>query len=132
MYEVQSDMNLAYQIGLCRIAMAVDQFCDQVRANPEVEEPFAANADWGDYKARMTYFWWVALGGDPIGEFNIEIALKQGRAGQDVEMLRSWMSLFRESAMSVMSKELAEAWMLNVLHLGHAIQVKDRTLGSRN
>ncbi|HTV57700.1 MAG TPA: hypothetical protein VMD77_02200 [Candidatus Baltobacteraceae bacterium] len=132
MYEVQRNANLAYQIGLCRIAMAVDQFCDQVRANPDVEEPFDANADWGDHKARMTYFWWVALGGDPIGEFNLEIALKQGRAGQDVEMLSKWLNLFRESARSVMGKELAEAWMQNVLHLGYAIQVKDKTLASRN
>ena len=124
--------SLAHTIGLCKIAIVVDRLCEEMKANPQIVHPFQITGDWGENRARITYFWWVALGGTPVERLKVDVDLRHDKPGKDAEELREWVELFRRAADTVVKPELAEAWMLNVLHMGHAIEVKDAELAGRN
>jgi hemoglobin len=103
--------SLAYQLGVCRIALVVDRFYSQMQAHPTLREPFAVRGHWGDCRARLTYFWWVTLGGNKIPDHDFEMVPSCVRAGLNSEMMREWTTLFRQVARSVVGEQLANAWM---------------------
>jgi len=114
---------LAHEIGLHRIAMVVNQFHSQIQAHPKLEDPFGVVGEWGDHRARLTYFWWVALGGKPLRDINFDMFPKHTRAGFDADLFRDWMTLFRQAALSVVGKELTAAWMEKVEGLGRRLLI---------
>jgi hypothetical protein len=54
--------HLAYLIGLCRIALVVDQVQHNMRSHHALAKLFRFGAP-PDQRARLTYFWWIVLGG---------------------------------------------------------------------
>jgi hemoglobin len=119
----QKDRILAHEIGLYRIAMVVDQFYGQIQARASVEEPFDVVGDWGAHRARLTYFWWVALGGKGLHVVDLDVVARQAQAGISAEHFEDWMTLFRQVALPVIGKELTTAWMERAERLGRRLLV---------
>jgi truncated hemoglobin YjbI len=117
----QNNEILAHSIGLSRIAMVVDKFYDQVQADPKLVEPLGVVGDWGSHKARLTYFWWVMLGGRSVREVSFQVVRKPAKPGFSPELLRHWVALFRQAALSVVGSELTEAWMDRVSRLSQTL-----------
>lgn len=108
---VQLESNLAFEIGLCRIATVVDRFYDELNIRPDLTEPFRRVGGWAQHKAHMTYFWWVALGGNPGSEEHVKMIDRQCREGFDSMSLDAWMQLFKKVVLADVKKDLAEAWI---------------------
>ncbi len=121
----ESDISLAHAIGLCRIATVVDQFCDEIASRPGLEEPFRVIGNCPDQKARLTYFWWVTLGGEASQGMECVLVPKQIRAGLAGKLMGEWTALFRRSVRSVVDHELAEAWIERAARLGQSLHASN-------
>jgi hemoglobin len=111
MRPVQLESNLAFEIGLCRVATVVDRFYDELSDRSDLTEPFRKVGGWQQHKARMTYFWWVALGGNPGSEEHLKMIDRQRRDGFNSKSLDAWMRLFSDVVFANVDQVLAEAWM---------------------
>jgi len=111
MGELPQNRNLAYDIGLCRIALVVDRVHRQVKTHPVLAEIFHLGGDWGDGRARLTYFWWVVLGGNKLRAIDLELIAKDVHDGINPDLLKEWFILFHNSAVPVIGEELTRAWM---------------------
>lgn len=125
MNTIQDKTILAHSIGLCRIAVVVDKFCDLVQAHPTLAEPFRVLGDWGDRKALLTYFWWVTLGGKRTGDVHFAVIPKHAGAGFNAELLQNWATSFRQVVLSVVGKELTDAWMEKASRLGRKLLISN-------
>jgi hemoglobin len=108
---------LAHEIGLCRIAMVVDKFCREMETRTVLREHFGTGGDWGSYRARLTHFWWVALGGKGLRTVSFDMF------PIEAELSGDWIILFRQAALSIVGKELTEAWMREVEQLGRRLRI---------
>lgn len=108
---VQLEPNLAFEIGLRRIATVVDSFYCQMMVRSDLKEPFCRVGTWAEHKARMTYFWWVALGGNPGSEEHLRLIDHQREDGFDSGALDGWMQLFAKVVHANLKRGLAEAWI---------------------
>jgi hemoglobin len=127
----ESDISLAHAIGICRIATVVDQFCDEIASHPSVEEPFRVVGNCPDQKARLTYFWWVTLGGAAYQGMQCDLVPKHIRAGFKGKLMGEWTALFRRVVYSVVDRQLAEAWIERAARLGQSLQAVDDYRGAR-
>ena len=116
---------LAHEIGLCRIAKVVDEFYSRVQKHPTLQEPFRVVGNWGDHRARLTYFWWMVLGGKGLGSLHLDVVSKHVRAGFTVELLSDWLTLFREVVHSIVPRDMASAWMDRATRLGKTLVIKN-------
>jgi hemoglobin len=114
---------LAHEIGLCRIAKVVNEFYSRVQQHPTLQEPFRVVGDWGDHRARLTYFWWTVLGGKGLGSLHFNVVPKHVRAGFTVELLSDWLTLFREVVYSIVPRDMAGAWMDRATRLGKSLVI---------
>jgi hemoglobin len=126
----ESDISLAHAIGLCRIAKVVDQFCDEIASHPDLEEPFRVIGNCPDRKARLTYFWWVTLGGKTSRGMQCDLVPKHIRAGFAGKLMGEWTTLFRRVACSVLDRQLAEAWIERAARLGQSLQTSNGHRGT--
>jgi truncated hemoglobin YjbI len=62
MTDLRHGTTLAHEIGLDRIASVVDTVFNQMKNQPAFASIFNVSETHDDDKARLTYFWWVALG----------------------------------------------------------------------
>ncbi|HUN60674.1 MAG TPA: hypothetical protein VMU53_01730 [Candidatus Sulfotelmatobacter sp.] len=111
MSNVRQNKNLAYEIGLCRIAMVVDRVHREMTKHEGLAKFFPAPADWGDRRARLTYFWWVVLGGNKLRAVDLQVIPLDLRAGASEELLKDWLTVFRRAARPILGEELTRAWM---------------------
>ena len=58
--------NLAHEIGLCRIALVVEQVHRNMQRHHALANLFHLLNGNADQRACLTYFWWVVLGGNPL------------------------------------------------------------------
>jgi hemoglobin len=121
----QQNKTLAHEIGLCRIATVVNHFYAQTRTQPILVEPFGVAGTWGDQRARLTYFWWVALGGRPLHAVDFNLVPKHVPAHVNSDQFKGWMSLFRQVALPIIGEELTRAWMEKAERLGRRLLVID-------
>lgn len=112
--------SLAHEIGLRRIALVVDKLCNRLEANPELAEFFRIEGTPLGDRARLTYLWWVALGGHALPEVKLGVELSRLEAEPDFRMLREWINLFHHIAASLIEEELADSWMEEVSGLIYA------------
>lgn len=61
---IQVNRSLAYEIGLRRIALVVDQQHRKLKQHPALGEIVTTGRSHEEERARLTYFWWVILGGN--------------------------------------------------------------------
>ena len=95
--------NLAYEIGLCRIAAVVDHVDRQIRHHGTLVEFLSFKHK--DRRAALTYFWWVVLGGHPLHRTGLPGEHISGKA------LRDWIAVFPRTALPVIGEDLTRAWM---------------------
>jgi truncated hemoglobin YjbI len=119
------DRILAHEIGLCRIAQVVDQFHSQAKTHPVLAELFDGTGNWGDKRARLTYFWWVMLGGKTLRAAGFDVFPEQGRASVNCDLLGDWLALFHQVALPIIGEELTRAWMEKAERLGDRLLIFD-------
>jgi truncated hemoglobin YjbI len=105
---------LAYQVGLCRIALVVDGVHRQMKTHPTFVGIFESRGDEGQQRARLTYFWWVVLGGNKLRDMDWEVIAEFARAATSPELLEDWLAMFQGAALPIIGEELAHAWTQRV------------------
>jgi hypothetical protein len=80
-------------------------------ADPLAAELFGVSGNWGDRRARLTYFWWVVFGGKRLGTVEFEAVLARVHTRFSPDVLEEWMNLFRHVAVPVIGDELTRAWV---------------------
>jgi hypothetical protein len=131
MKNLRRNRNLAHEIGLCRIAMVVDRLCGQIQTHPVLREHFGVVGDWGSYRARLTYFWWIVLGGKGLRTISFDAVPTEAQAGLDTDLSRDWIVLFRQVAFSIVGEELTEAWIQEVEQLRRRLGIADNDSSSK-
>ena len=126
MSNLPQNRSLAYEIGLCRIAMVVDQVHRQMKTHHVLAELFHVRGDWGSRRARLTYFWWVVLGGNKLRAIDLELIPKDVRTGITPELLRDWLALFRQAALPIIGGEFTSAWMGKAERLARKFLITDK------
>jgi len=110
MVDVRQNRNLALQIGLYRIALIVNAVLNEMKTQPAFATLFNVSQSHGDEKACLTYFWWIALGGNKLSDLDSEVIRGCERMGISSSLLRKWLALFRQSALPIIGAELTDAW----------------------
>ncbi|MGD0429370.1 MAG: hypothetical protein ABSC10_21905 [Candidatus Acidiferrales bacterium] len=118
MIRPEQSRSLAHEIGICRIAMVIDQMHVQLRTHRTLGELSYGTADWGSERARLTYFWWVALGGQRLRTADCDLIPGRVRASLTPELLEDWLTLFRRAALPMIGAQLTDAWMSRTERLG--------------
>jgi truncated hemoglobin YjbI len=109
MNSLEQNTNLAYQIGLRRIALVVDQIHHQMRSQHTLAELFRLGAH-RDQRARLSYFWWVVLGGNELRCSDLNLLPSELRSLITPELFREWLGLFRHTARPIIGEDLTRAW----------------------
>jgi hemoglobin len=130
METTQSETKLAYRIGKWRIAAVVDKFYDRIQTHETLAAPFREIEDWPSHKDRLTYFWWIALGGAKDRIVNFDVVPKHRRVGFNDSLLEDWLALFREVVHSTLECGLAEAWMERVSFVGRRLLIANQKVAS--
>ncbi|MGB2623135.1 MAG: hypothetical protein WA857_18975 [Candidatus Acidiferrum sp.] len=115
--------NLAHEIGLDCIALVVDALHEQMKTRPEFARLFNVSGTDGDQNARLTYFWWVALGGNKLSDLEWKVIRENAQVGVSPSVLRDWLELFRKTALPIIGAESTGAWMLRAAQLGRKFLV---------
>jgi truncated hemoglobin YjbI len=121
MTSAQLNRNLAHEIGLCRIALIVDRFKERVPSHPQTDELFGVPGNWGDHRARLTYFWWVLLGGKRLKTVEFAAIPKPIRDRLAPAVLDEWIGVFRDAAVPVIGEDLTRAWIQKVQRLSRQL-----------
>ena len=109
---------LAEQIGWDQIHLVVDRFYSSVQTHPTLATPFARVQDWPKHKERLTYFWWVVLGGARTRQEQYEPIPKHFAAGFSPELLADWLVLFTATVEELVPGELAGEWLALARKIG--------------
>jgi len=112
MADFRQSKNLAREIGLYRIALVVQALHEQTKTDPAFARLFNVGETACDQKARLTYFWWVVLGGSKLSDLDWKVIRENPQAGVSLRIFRDWLELFRITALPIIGAELTGAWML--------------------
>lgn len=118
MADLRRSKNLAYEIGLYRVALVVNAVFDQMKIQPTSATLFEASETSDGENACLTYFWWVTLGGNKLSEPDLVIQ-RCSCMGIRSTLFKEWLAEFRKTAVPIIGAELADAWMLRAMHLAH-------------
>jgi truncated hemoglobin YjbI len=124
MTHLRQNKNLAYQISLCRIALVVDAVHRQMQTQQMLAEPFDINGDNGEQRARLTYFWWVVLGGNKLRDIDWEVR-GDSRTGISPELLKNWIVVFRQAALPILGREFTEGWIQKAEQAARELLITD-------
>ena len=113
------------------IAAVVDNFYDQVTRHPTLKVPFSSVADWPHHKDRLTYFWWVVLGGDKFRKETYEPVPKHFKAGFSEELLGDWLLLFEATVKNFVPEPFASAWVSRAQQVGAGLLLANQSYGAR-
>jgi truncated hemoglobin YjbI len=122
---------LAAEIGWDRIATVVDAFYDQVAVHPALQHPFAIVKDWPHHKDRLTYFWWVVLGGEKFRRETYEPVPKHFRAGFNEALLSDWLALFQATVQRIVPEPLAALWAERAKQVGAGLVIANKSYANR-
>lgn len=125
MSDLRQKRNLAYEIGLCRIALVVDQVHRQIKTHHLLAKIFRLSHNEGEQRARLTYFWWVVLGGNRLRAVDLQVIPRDVLAGINPELLRDWFSVFCQAAVPIPGEEFTRAWMAKAEQLSRKLRITD-------
>jgi truncated hemoglobin YjbI len=117
---LEHNTNLAYQIGLRRIALVVDQIHRQMRSHRTLGKLFHLG-DHPDQRALLTYFWWTVLGGRELHGADLDLLPSELRSAITPELFREWLDLFCHTARPIIGDELARAWAQKAEQAAHLL-----------
>jgi truncated hemoglobin YjbI len=109
MEPLKDNTNLAYQIGLCRIALVVDQIDHEMRSHQALAKLFHLGI-LQDRRACLTYFWWVVLGGKELRCSDLDLLPNELRSAITPQLMREWLALFCHIAWPIIGEQLTRAW----------------------
>ncbi|HKK14241.1 MAG TPA: group III truncated hemoglobin [Gammaproteobacteria bacterium] len=109
-------------IGHERIEAVVEDFYDAVQLHPTLSEPFLMVGDWATHKARLTHFWWVALGGAPYRPDTYDVAGKHLGVGVTEDLVDDWLALFHDTLRQHLPDPLAQAWFERARHMARSVR----------
>lgn len=124
MSSLERSKNLAYEIGLCRIALVVHEVHPRMNAHHAPGKIFHASAK-ADQTARLTYFWWAMLGGNRLLSVEPEQVALEHWAGISEGLFRDWLALFRQTALPIIGERFTRAWSENTERLAHKLLISD-------
>ncbi|MGA7802153.1 MAG: group III truncated hemoglobin [Gammaproteobacteria bacterium] len=110
------------RIGHDRVAAVVDDFYERVQAHPALAVPFLMVNDWALHKARLTHFWWVALGGRRYRPDRYDVAGKHLAVGVNDALVDDWLALFDATLRDHLPPELAHAWLERARLMGVSVR----------
>ena len=116
-------MSLAETIGRPLIAQVVDQFYERIRTHPTLAAPFGHVPDWPLHKQRLSYFWWVALGGERDQNFQYHVGMKHFQHGFNRALLADWLALFGQTVQDLLPEPQAEIWLALARRMGDGLAV---------
>ena len=125
MTDVRPNRNLAYKIGLCRIAIVVDQLQRKVKGHRALAAIFRTSGGHGEQRARLTYFWWVVLGGNRLRDLDDDVITKDARECISPELVKDWVAVFREIALPIVGQEFTDAWVQRAERLARRLLITD-------
>lgn len=125
MTDRQGNGSLAYQIGLCRIALVVEQLQRKAQAHPALTEVFRSGGSHAE-QSSLTYFWWVVLGGNRLRELDWKVSEVEARCVHP-EILQEWLALFCQTALPIIGREFTNAWMQRAERLARTFLSADHT-----
>ena len=109
-----------------QIAQVMDDFYEQVQQHPALSSAFGVVADWSQHKAKLTHYWWMALGGEPYMKYTYDIGHKHRQAGYTPELLNAhWMPLFEHTVRAHIAPESAEIWLNQARKIGGMMNLID-------
>lgn len=117
----EHNTNLAYQIGLRRIALVVDQIHRQMSSHRTLAQLFHLDGH-RDLRARLTYFWWTVLGGKELRGANLDLLPSELRSAITPELFREWLGLFCQSARPIIGEDLTRAWAEKAQQAAHLLR----------
>lgn len=123
MANFRQSKDLAHEIGLYRIALVVEALQEQTKTDPAFARLFHVRGSEDDQKARLTYFWWVALGGNKLSDLDWKVIRENAQTGVSPSVLSDWLELFRKTALPIVGAESTGAWMLRAAQLGRKFLV---------
>jgi truncated hemoglobin YjbI len=121
MADLLPSKNLPQKIGLYHIALVVNAVYDQMKTHPAFTTVFDASASDDDQTARLTYFWWMVLGGHRLSRLAWEVIRSDPRMVISPSQLGIWLALFRETALPIIGADLTGAWMRRVAQLSRKL-----------
>lgn len=113
----------AESIGLGAIRQVVDHFYDRVREDPLLGPRFSVVSDWPEHKAKLTHFWWVALGGPAYAPYHYRVVAAHQIAGVQSSEIAHWLNLFADTLQTTIPKSQAEAWLLRARAMGKSLSL---------
>lgn len=122
---------LAEQIGWDRIHLVVDRFYSSIQTHPTLATPFARVQEWPKHKERLTYFWWVVLGGARTRQEQYEPIPKHFAAGFSPELLADWLVLFKATVEELVPGELAGEWLALARKIGSGLVTANEAYAQR-
>jgi hypothetical protein len=117
MADLRQSRNLAFQIGLYRIALVVNAVFNETKKQPAFATLFNVSESHGDEKACLTYFWWMVLGGNKLSDLDSEVIRGCGRMRISSSLFREWLALFCPAALPIIGAELTDAWRRRAVQL---------------
>ncbi|MEJ2344490.1 MAG: group III truncated hemoglobin [Gammaproteobacteria bacterium] len=110
------------RIGHHRVAVVVADFYDRVQRHPQLSQPFATVRDWAAHTAKLTHFWWVALGGRPYQGYRYDIGLTHWRVGVDDSLVEAWLAVLRATLADHLPPPLAVEWHRRARRMAVAVR----------
>lgn len=116
----------AEQIGWENVAHVVDTFYDRIQSHPTLAEPFSIIADWDEHKARLTHFWWMALGARAYASYQYEVGPKHAAIGVTSILIDDWLELFEQTMRETIDPDLADSWLFRARRMGDSLRLVGR------
>lgn len=123
--------SIAEQAGWETIYHVVDHFYSQIQRHPTLAGPFGHVEDWPRHKERLTYFWWVVLGGARTRQEQYDPVPKHFDAGFSPELLADWLALFRATVEQHVPAPLAAAWLEAAGKIGGGLVLANASYAAR-
>lgn len=112
----------AERIGLQTIRTVVHDFYANVRRDPVLGQRFeAAIQDWPAHEAKLTHFWWVALGGPVYAPYRYQVI--DAHLSIDVEdhEIEHWLGLFADTMRAQLPAPETEEWLGRAQAMGRSL-----------
>jgi len=110
------------RVGHKRLAAVVDDFYDRVQRHRLLSQPFSRVQDWPAHKAKLTHFWWVALGGQRYADYRYDIGRTHWRVGVDDTLVEAWLTVLRETLADHLPPPLAVEWYRRARRMAVAVR----------
>lgn len=121
--EVRPRRLTAEIIGLGAIRQVIDTFYDRAREDVVLGPRFSVVSDWTEHKAKLTHFWWVALGGPAYAPYRYRVVEAHRVVGVRSDEIPHWLLLFGDCVRANLPEPLAEAWLRRAVAMGESLSL---------